>query len=281
MTTATPSHYDLIVIGSGAGGLATAVTAAHFGLKVLVLEKADVLGGTTAWSGGWLWIPRNPLAQQAGIHEAAEQPLQYLISKIGTEADNPKTRRFLEVAPQMVEFFQTQTALRFIDGNKIPDFYPIVGNATGGRSLCAAAFDGRELGAAINDLRQPLSVISIAGMGIASGADIRNFYNATRSVPAAWYVMKRLGKHAWDLLRYQRSMQLVNGNAMIARLLKSALDKGVEYRTKVQVLELVKDGERVTGVKITGQGKTETLVANKAVVLAAGGVPHDKARQAQ
>lgn len=281
MTTATSPHYDLIVIGSGAGGLATAVTAAHFGLKVLILEKEAVLGGTTAWSGGWLWIPRNPLAQQADIHEAAEQPLEYLISKIGTEADNPKTRRFLDVAPQMVEFFQTQTALRFMDGNKIPDFYPLEGSATGGRSVCAAAFDGRELGTAIKDLRPPLSVISIAGMGIASGSDIRNFYNATRTLPAAFYVMKRLGKHAWDLLRYQRSMQLVNGNALIARLLKSALDKGVEYRTKVQVLELVKDGERVTGVKINWQGKTEALTANKAVVLAAGGFPHDKTRQAQ
>ena len=283
ITAPTPpaTAYDLIVLGSGVGGLATAVTAAHFGLKVLVLEKQAVLGGTSAWSGGWLWIPRNPLAKQAGIQEDLEQPLQYLISTIGPEADNPKIRRFLEFAPAMVEFFQTYTAVRFIDGNKIPDFYPLLGSATGGRSICAAAFDGRALGAAIKDLRPPLSVISIAGMGIASGQDLRHFYQATRSLSSALYVLKRLGKHAWDLLRYQRSMQLVNGNALVARLLKSALDQGVEYRTEVEVQTLVKQGERVTGVKIRWQGKTETLLAQQAVVLATGGFPHDPARQAQ
>jgi succinate dehydrogenase/fumarate reductase flavoprotein subunit len=69
---------DLLVIGSGAGGLSAAVTAAHLGLKVLVVEKDAQYGGTTAWSGGWMWIPRNPLAVEAGIVETIEKPLEHL-----------------------------------------------------------------------------------------------------------------------------------------------------------------------------------------------------------
>ena len=75
---------DLLVIGSGAGGLSAAVTAAHLGMKVIVLEKEPVYGGTSAWSGGWLWIPRNFLAQKAGIQEDINDPIEYLKN----EADN-------------------------------------------------------------------------------------------------------------------------------------------------------------------------------------------------
>jgi succinate dehydrogenase/fumarate reductase flavoprotein subunit len=76
---------DLLVIGSGAGGLSAAVTAAHLGLKVIVAEKEPQFGGTTAWSGGWMWIPRNPLAVAAGIAEDLEKPLSYLRHELGAE----------------------------------------------------------------------------------------------------------------------------------------------------------------------------------------------------
>ena len=79
MNQALPQSCDLLVIGSGAGGLAAAVTAAALGLDVVVIEKESQFGGTTAWSGGWMWIPRNPLARAAGIEED-EEPWHLLVS---------------------------------------------------------------------------------------------------------------------------------------------------------------------------------------------------------
>src|ERR1700733_5263424 len=114
---------DVLVLGSGAGGLSTAVTAATRGLSVMVAEKEDVFGGTTAWSGGWMWIPRNPLATRAGIVEDIDAPRTYLQSELGAQYDAGKVDALLEHGPKMVEFFERNTSMRFIDGNRIPDFH--------------------------------------------------------------------------------------------------------------------------------------------------------------
>jgi succinate dehydrogenase/fumarate reductase flavoprotein subunit len=272
--------YDLIVIGSGAGGLATAVTAAHLGMKVLVLEKAPVIGGTSAWSGGWMWLPRNPLAVAAGIVEDVVEPRRYLASLFGQPVNDARIDMFLEKGPEMVAFFLNHTSVRFIDGNKVPDFHDIDGARAGGRSLCAAPFDGRELGPWIHKLRPPLSVISLMGMGIAAGQDVKHFFNATRSLSSFIYAGKRIGKHLLDLARYGRGMQLVNGNALIAGLLKSALDKGVVLKTDANVLTLETSAAgRIQGVTVSVDGYTRVLNARKGVVMATGGFPHDKQRQ--
>ena len=90
---------DVLVVGSGASGLAAAVTAAHFGLRVVLAEKAPVFGGTSAWSGGWLWIPHNPLARQAGIHEPPEGPRTYLRHELGNRASDLRIEVFLQNGP--------------------------------------------------------------------------------------------------------------------------------------------------------------------------------------
>ncbi|WP_253195038.1 FAD-dependent oxidoreductase [Hydrogenophaga sp. A37] len=275
---------DLLVIGSGAGGLSAAVTAAHLGLKVIVAEKDPQFGGTTAWSGGWMWLPRNPLAVEAGIVEPIEEPLAYLRHELGDRFDEARARAFLEAAPRMVEFFRSKTALRFIDGNAIPDFHGRTPHASlGGRSLCAAPFDGRRLGKRIADLKPPLPETTLWGMGIASGAELRHFFNAFRKPASLWYVTKRVLAHWKDLLLHRRGMRLVNGNALVAGLAVSAFEAGVEIRINCPARRLLRGsderGERVTGaVLATPEGVIEVR-ARCGVVLACGGFPHDEQRK--
>jgi succinate dehydrogenase/fumarate reductase flavoprotein subunit len=276
-----PREVDLVVVGSGAAGLAAAVTAAHLGLEVVVLEKAERFGGTTAWSGGWLWIPRNRHARAAGIDEPIAAPRAYLEHELGDGFDTSRVDRFLEQAPHMVDFFEEKTAVRFFGGNAIPDFHGRTPSAaTGGRSVCAEPCDGRILGDRLEDLRPPLDLVSPFGMGIASGADLRHFLEATRNPRSFLHVVRRLLRHARDRLVAGRGLHLVAGNALVARLARSAFDRGIDILVATPVVGLVRDGDRVVGVCVAGDGEARDIRARRGVVLACGGFPHDTARKA-
>ncbi|HET7031626.1 MAG TPA: FAD-dependent oxidoreductase, partial [Casimicrobiaceae bacterium] len=235
-----PIDCDLLVVGGGAAGLSAAVTAAAHGLEVVVAEKETVFGGTTAWSGGWMWTPRNPLARRAGIVEDIEQPRTYLRNVLGAHFDEAKVNAFLEAAPQMVAFFEENTAVRFEDGNKIPDTYGNVpGAGTGGHQVIAAPYDARELGDLIARLRRPMRETTFLGLTIQAGPDLRAFMNVTRSARAFVYVSLRVGRHLIDLALHRRAMQLRNGLALVARLLRSAADVGVDLRSSSRAVRLL------------------------------------------
>ena len=283
MKTAHPTlDCDLLVIGSGAGGLAAAVSAAHLGLKVIVAEKDPQYGGTTAWSGGWMWVPRNPLATEAGITETLEKPLSYLRHELGDRFEETRARAFLDNGPRMVDFFRRRTALQFIDGNLIPDFHGHTPDAaTGGRSVCAAPFDGRRLNTRLHDLKPPLPETTLWGMGIASGAELRHFLNALHQRASFWYVTRKVLRHWRDLLVHRRGTQLVNGNALVAALARSLFDRGGEILVNSPATRLLKDDGRVTGAVLhTPQGAVH-VQARRGVLLACGGFPHDTQRKQQ
>lgn len=271
---------DLLVVGSGAGGLSAAVTAAFHGLKVVVAEKEPVFGGTTAWSGGWMWTPRNPLARRAGIAEDVEAPRTYLRHVLGNTFDAARVDAFLEAAPRMVAFFEEHTALRFEDGNRICDTYGTVpGAGTGGRSVIAAPYDARGLGDLVDRLRLPLRETTFLGMTIQAGPDLAAFMSVTRSPKSFAHVARRFARHMGDLANHRRGMQLRNGLALVGRLLRSAADLGVELRASSPVVRLIREGGAVRGAVLrTPEGEVEVR-ARRGVVLAAGGFPHDPVRR--
>ncbi len=282
-TAAPPAlQCDLLVIGSGAGGLSSAVTAAQLGLKVIVVEKEAQFGGTTAWSGGWMWVPGNHLARAAGLREPPDRPLDYLRHELGERFDEALARTYLAQAPRMLEFFSERTALRFIDGNAIPDFHGRNPHAAeGGRSVCAAPFDGRRLGPRLHDLKPPLAETTLWGMGIASGRELRHFLDARRSAASLWHVARRLAGHARDLLLHGRGRHLVNGNALVAALAASALEAGVQILTSHPARRLRMQHGRATGADIQSPDGPLSIEARCGVVLACGGFPHDARRKAE
>ncbi|SDH52518.1 Succinate dehydrogenase/fumarate reductase, flavoprotein subunit [Pseudomonas benzenivorans] len=271
---------DLLVIGSGAAGLAAAVTAAWHGQRVVLVEKDQVFGGATAWSGGWLWVPRNPLARRAGIVEDIEQPRTYLRHCLGKHYDAQLVDAFLEACPHMVEFFERHSRLQFADGNAIPDMRgDAPGAANGGHQVIAAPFDAREVGDLLPRLRKTMPETSFMGMPIMAGADLSAFLNLTRSAKAALYVAKRFTRHLWHLASYGRAMHLVNGVALVARLAKSAEDLGVQLIESAPARRLLSEGGRVCGAVVQRGDGEQTIHARKAVLLAAGGFAHDIQRR--
>jgi len=268
---------DLLVIGSGAAGLSAAVTAAWHGLKVIVVEKEPVFGGATAWSGGWMWVPGNPLAKRAGIHEDPEQPRTYLRHELGERYDAPMIDAFLDNGPNMVAFFEKHTALQFVDGNGIPDIHgDTPGAASGGHQVIAAPYNGRKVGPLLRRLRKTMRETSFMGMPIMAGPDLAAFLSMTRSLRSTLHVAQRFLRHLWDLAFHGRAMQLVNGVALVARLAKSAEDLGVSLWDSAPARQLIQEDGKVRGA-VVATSRGDVAIRARAVLLAAGGFPNDVA----
>lgn len=271
---------DVVVVGSGAGGLAAAITARHKGLDVLILEKDSLYGGTTARSGGILWCPCNSLSRQLGIDDSLDEARTYLKGECGA-AFNPETvDAFLQNGPRMVDFFQRETTVQFVAVPDFSDYHPgEPGGRPGGRSILAAPFDGRLLGAKIKQLRPPLKEITFVGMMFNASEEVQHFFNVTTSLRSALYVARRLAEHALEMLIHGRAMRLTNGNALVARLAKSAFDLEIPLWLNSPAVRLSFDGGRVTGVIAKNGEKVVRIGARRGVVLAAGGFPQDVARR--
>ena len=270
---------DVLVIGSGAGGMATAITAARGGLRVVIVEKAPVFGGTTAYSGGVLWIPGT--AHASGADDAA-RARTYLQHETGNWFDADAVDTFLEAGPGMVEFFERETDVAFLP-TLYPDYHPDApGGAQVGRSLLAAPYDSSALGADLRRLRRPLETITFMGMMFnSSNADIKHFFNATRSARSFAYVTKRLAAHAAEMLRHGRGTTVTSGNALAARLARSCLDLGIPIHTDSPARTLLLEEGRIVGARVDRDGACVEIRAGRGVVLASGGFAQAVARRAE
>jgi succinate dehydrogenase/fumarate reductase flavoprotein subunit len=272
---------DVLVIGSGASGLCAAVTAAHHGLKVIVIEKEPVFGGATDWAGGYMWIPGNRWGKQAGQSTDIAAAKTYLRSDLGNFFVEEKVDAFLNAGPHMLSFLELHTRMRFADGSGLPDMHDDKrGAATGGRAVRPEVYDARLMDRDLfQRLRRPKPELTVMGMGIGLGPDMYHFLNAMQSWTSFRYVGWRVMRQLAHLLRYGRSCHLVNGNAMVARLAHSLQEMGGEIITDAPARRLIKENGRIIGAEIDRPDGGRRIFARSATILACGGMVNDKPRR--
>lgn len=273
-----PDPFDVIVIGAGAGGMTAAAVAAAEHLHVLLLEKATVVGGTTALSGGMIWIPNNPKMAAAGRSDSRAAAETYLANTIPGDAADPRRAAFLDHANEAIAWLEANTSVQLRPVATYPDYYPDLPGATlGGRVLEPVPFDGRVLGAAFSLLRKPLPEFTLFGGMMLERSDIPHFRRALRSPRSALRVARLLLRHARERCFLDRGATLCLGNALAARLLHSLRQLGVELRLGAGADGLVIEDGTAIGVTVAGR----TLRARRGIVLATGGFSHDPALRAR
>jgi 3-oxosteroid 1-dehydrogenase len=262
---------DIVVVGSG-GGLAGAVTAAAHGLDTLVLEKEPLLGGSTAMSGGVLWLPNNPLMQEEGVPDSFDDGMAYfrtVVGDAGPASSDARRSAYIRQGAEMVQFLRS-AGLRLMRCEGYSDYYAgvrgIEGGKPRGRSLEPEPYDGHELGEWYERLRPGMT----AALGIAVLTQEAAKLQLLRKVPAAWKVAAKVGART-ALGRARRQALLTNGAALVARTLRIALDGGVEIWTEAPLVDLLVEDGRVVGVVATHQGDTVHVRARRGVLLSSGG----------
>lgn len=270
--TALPTETaDVIVVGSGSAGASAALTAAVNGLSVIMIEKSDKLGGTSAMSGAGTWVPANPLARAAGIDDSAEKTMSYMIATAPdgwAETEAPLWRALAEESGPMLEQVLAHTPLQF-DLIHQPDPYTEKpGGMEFGRMLSPRMMRRSVLGPLAPRLRRT----TMPHYMTYQEAITHNPYK--HPFATAWKLWPRI---LWRLATGRRAQ----GTALMTGLLRGCLDAGVDIRAEVPARRLIEDDLRIVGVEVEQAGKPARLIARRAVILATGGFEWNDALRAK
>ncbi len=269
-----PDRVDMVVLGSGAGGLTAALTASLNGLSCMVLESQPDIGGTSARSSGTVWIPDNMYmraAGQRGDRAAAEHYLEALVS--GRER-REMWMRFLDQGPAMLEDLNRRAHIRFRPFATAADYrQDLPGAAPGWRPLEPEEFDGKELGAWFDTLARPLPELMVFGGMMVTRAEAAQLLQADRSLKGALLGARLVARYMAERLTFSRGTRLVLGNALVGRLLKECLSRGVDVRTGVTTSRLTVENGVAAGLELTLSDGSAKAVRCGCIVLAGGGFP--------
>jgi 3-oxosteroid 1-dehydrogenase len=251
---------DVLVVGTGGGGLTAAITAYDQDVKVMIIEKSDKVGGTTAVSGGVIWVPNHPHMKEDGIHDSREEALTYVRKLAEGRIDDKVLVSLVDNGPKMVEFVENHTPLKFRTVKNYPDYHPDWegGKPYGGRSLESGLFDSKLLGTWQNKLRK---------------SPIFGFTPITFEEAMKWKVFSNPKDMDMEVVSDRLQKGIVGyGEAMIGSLLLACLERDIEPMMNTTAKQLVSDENgRIIGLRVEKGGTNLFIKVNKGVILASGG----------
>lgn len=268
------AEHDLVVVGSGAGGMAAALTAADEGLDTLIVEKGAMYGGSTGLSGGGVWIPNNPTLRAKGHDDSRESIRRYLDLLTKGRVDSARLDAYVEHGPATMEVLGKSPWMRFFWVRGYSDYHPeLEGGRPLGRSVEALPFDTRKLGEderyqRPNNMKGPLG-LWITAKDYRDLAMVKRTWRGRKaSLVAAWRVASNL---------VRRRHMSTGGRALVARMRMALKDAGVPLWLRTPMTDLVVDDTgKVTGVVVERDGEAVRIRARRGVLLATGGFDHDQ-----
>ncbi|MEQ8755690.1 MAG: FAD-dependent oxidoreductase [Coleofasciculus sp. G1-WW12-02] len=274
---------DIVVVGSGAGGMTAALVAGDRQNQAIVLEKSPVYGGSTALSGGGIWVPCNHLMAEAGIDDSGEEAMAYLQAVTQSQVAAQRLQAYVQQAATLVKYLAKNSHVQFEILPGLSDYYAehYGGKQEGGRTLIAKPFDRRQLGILAKNLRQPHPQTLIWGRITVTPQEASQMVNS--SFPGrlnAAYILSQYFLNPRRLLgRYDS--RLTMGNALIGRLRLSLADRNIPVWLNTSVQQLMIENNQVVGVKGEQNGKSLMIRAKKGVILASGGFARNKFMRSQ
>lgn len=264
--------FDVVVVGAGGAGLAAALFAAIAGLKVILVERTDQVGGTTAYSAGSAWIPNTSHSVRVGADDSIEKAAIYLNHSVGKQSSEAMRLAFLTHGPVAISLLEAQSHVKFRARTLHPDYNSDLPGATlKGRVLEALPFDGRALKHLLPFIRRPIPEFTILGGMMVNQEDVLHLLNPLGSFRSFAHSIRILLRHAFDYLQYRRGTRLMMGNALVARLLLSLHERNVPILLSAQIDAIDSDTTGVVGVAISQDGVSRRISIRGGLIVATGG----------
>jgi 3-oxosteroid 1-dehydrogenase len=272
-TSRWDEEVDLLVVGSGAGAMTAGVVGHDRHGKVLLIEKSDRYGGSSAMSGGSLWIPRNHFMEGTGIEDSREEAMVYLREITAGEVDSEKLEAFVDHSADALRYLADRAHVNMYSMPAYSDYYPRAkGSKPGGRSLDPETFDARSLGDDLLNMRDQNLQMLVMGRLFMTIPESRTML--TRAPGWIWLLMRLAFRYISDLpwrFKSKRDRFLAMGNALVGMLRQAMLDRGIPLWLNAGAEEFVVEDGRVIGVVVMREGERVRVRARKGVILAAGG----------